>query len=68
MTSTPVGMRPGARASATKVRGATLGDKTTRAHLHLMGICVGPFVREVAGGASATGSGFGGAGCSRRAR
>jgi membrane associated rhomboid family serine protease len=61
MTSTPVGMRcPECARQRVKVRGiAASRDEPVLTYI-LMGICIAAFVGEVAGGASATGSGFGG--------
>jgi membrane associated rhomboid family serine protease len=61
MTSTPVGMRcPECARQRVKVRGiASSRDEPVLTYI-LMGICIAAFVGEVAGGASATGSGFGG--------
>jgi membrane associated rhomboid family serine protease len=61
MTSTPVGMRcPECARQRTKVRTIrSTSDQPTLTYV-LMGICVAVFVGEMAGGASATGSSFGG--------
>jgi membrane associated rhomboid family serine protease len=61
MTSTPVGMRcPECARQKAKVRGiGSTSDEPVLTYI-LIGICVAAFVGEVAGGASATGSGFGG--------
>jgi membrane associated rhomboid family serine protease len=61
MTSTPVGMRcPECARQGTQVRTVrATADQPTLTYI-LIGICVAAFVGEVAGGASATGSGFGG--------
>ena len=61
MTSTPVGMRcPECARQKVKVRGiGSTRDEPVLTYI-LIGICVAVFVGEVAGGASATGSGFGG--------
>jgi membrane associated rhomboid family serine protease len=61
MTSTPVGMRcPECARQRTKVRTMrSTADQPTLTYI-LIGICVVAFIGEVAGGASATGSGFGG--------
>ena len=61
MTSTPVGMRcPECARQKVNVRGiGTTRDEPVLTYV-LIGICVAAFVGEVAGGASATGSGFGG--------
>jgi membrane associated rhomboid family serine protease len=61
MTSTPVGMRcPECARQRTRARriGATSSEPVVT--YVLIGICVAAFIGEVAGGASATGSGFGG--------
>ena len=61
MTSTPVGMRcPECARQRTKVRGMSSVSSEPVLTYVLMGICVVAFIGEVAGGASATGSGFGG--------
>ena len=61
MTSTPVGMRcPECARQRVKVRGiAASRDEPVLTYI-LMGICIAAFVGEVAGGASATGTSFGG--------
>jgi membrane associated rhomboid family serine protease len=61
MTSTPVGMRcPECARQKVNVRGiGSARDEPVVTYI-LIGICVAAFVGEVAGGASATGSGFGG--------
>src|SRR5687768_9344953 len=61
MTSTSVGMRcPECAKQKVKVRGiGSTRDEPVLTYI-LIGICVAVFVGEVAGGASATGSGFGG--------
>ena len=61
MTSTPVGMRcPECARQKVNVRGiGATRDEPVLTYV-LIGICVAAFVGEVAGGASATGSGFGG--------
>ena len=61
MTSTPVGMRcPECARQKVKVSGiGSASDEPVLTYI-LIGICVAAFVGEVAGGASATGSGFGG--------
>jgi membrane associated rhomboid family serine protease len=61
MTSTPVGMRcPECARQKAKGRGiGSTSDEPVLTYV-LIGICVAAFVGEVAGGASATGSGFGG--------
>jgi len=61
MTSTPVGMRcPECARQKVKVSGiGSTRDEPVLTYV-LIGICVAAFVGEVAGGASATGSGFGG--------
>jgi membrane associated rhomboid family serine protease len=61
MTSTPVGMRcPECARQRTKVRGISSTTNDPVLTYILMGICVAVFVGELAGGASATGGGFGG--------
>ncbi len=61
MTSTPVGMRcPECARQRTKVRGAGPATDQPVITFILIGICVAAFVGELAGGASTTGSGFGG--------
>ncbi len=61
MTSTPVGMRcPECARQRTKVRGVSAATDDPVLTYALIGICVVAFVGEIAGGASATGSGFGG--------
>jgi membrane associated rhomboid family serine protease len=63
MTSTPVGMRcpecARQRTRARTMRSAARSGEPVLTYL-LIGICVVAFIGEVAGGASATGSGFGG--------
>jgi membrane associated rhomboid family serine protease len=61
MTTTPVGMRcPECARQRTKVRGMSSATNEPVLTYVLMGICVAAFVGELAGGASATGGGFGG--------
>jgi membrane associated rhomboid family serine protease len=61
MTSTPVGMRcPECARQRVKTRGIGSATNEPMVTYILIGICVAVFVGEVAGGASATGSGFGG--------
>ncbi|MBA3263002.1 MAG: rhomboid family intramembrane serine protease [Thermoleophilaceae bacterium] len=61
MTSTPVGMRcPECARQSTKVRGMRSATNDPVLTYVLIGICVAAFIGEMAGGASATGSGFGG--------
>src|SRR3954466_9194209 len=61
MTSTPVGMRcPECARQRTKARGISSATNEPVLTYVLIGICVAAFVGEVAGGASASGSGFGG--------
>jgi membrane associated rhomboid family serine protease len=60
MTSTPVGMRcPECARQRTRARGISATSSDPVLTYVLIGICVAAFVGEVAGGASATGSGFG---------
>jgi membrane associated rhomboid family serine protease len=61
MTSTPVGMRcPECARQRTRARGIGVTSNEPVVTYVLIGICVAAFIGEVAGGASATGSGFGG--------
>ena len=61
MTSTPVGMRcPECARQRTRVKTVRSGGGEPTLTYILIGICVAAFIGEVAGGASATGSGFGG--------
>jgi membrane associated rhomboid family serine protease len=61
MTSTPVGMRcPECARQRTRARGIGATSSEPVVTYVLIGICVAAFIGEVAGGASATGSGFGG--------
>jgi membrane associated rhomboid family serine protease len=61
MTSTPVGMRcPECARQRTRARGISSATNEPVLTYVLIGICVAAFIGEVAGGASATGSGFGG--------
>jgi membrane associated rhomboid family serine protease len=61
MTSTPVGMRcPECARQRTRARGISSATNEPVLTYILIGICVAAFIGEVAGGASATGSGFGG--------
>jgi membrane associated rhomboid family serine protease len=61
MTSTPVGMRcPECARQRTRARGISSTSEEPLLTYVLIGICVAAFVGEVAGGASATGSSFGG--------
>jgi membrane associated rhomboid family serine protease len=61
MTSTPVGMRcPECARQRTRARGIGATSNEPVVTYVLIGICVAAFIGEVAGGASATGSGFGG--------
>ncbi len=61
MTSTPVGMRcPECARQRTRARGIGVTSSEPVVTYVLIGICVAAFVGELAGGASATGSGFGG--------
>lgn len=61
MTSTPVGMRcPECARQRTRARGISSTSNEPVLTYILIGICVAAFIGEVAGGASATGSGFGG--------
>jgi membrane associated rhomboid family serine protease len=61
MTSTPVGMRcPECARQRTRARGIGATSNDPIVTYVLIGICVAAFVGELAGGASATGSGFGG--------
>jgi membrane associated rhomboid family serine protease len=61
MTSTPVGMRcPECARQRTRARGVGATSNDPIVTYVLIGICVAAFVGELAGGASATGSGFGG--------
>jgi membrane associated rhomboid family serine protease len=61
MTSTPVGMRcPECARQRTRARGISATSDQPVVTYILIGICVAAFVGELAGGASTTGSGFGG--------
>jgi membrane associated rhomboid family serine protease len=61
MTSTPVGMRcPECARQRTKVTHMRSGTGEPVVTYVLIGICVAAFIGEMAGGANATGSGFGG--------
>jgi membrane associated rhomboid family serine protease len=61
MTSTPVGMRcPECARQRTRVRTVRSSSDDPVLTYVLMGICVVAYIGQVAGGASATGSGFGG--------
>ena len=61
MTSTSVGMRcPECARQRTRARGIAATSNDPVVTYVLIGICVAAFVGELAGGASATGSGFGG--------
>jgi len=61
MTSTPVGMRcPECARQRTRARGIGATSDEPLVTYVLIGICVAAFVGELASGASATGSGFGG--------
>ncbi|HEY7598989.1 MAG TPA: rhomboid family intramembrane serine protease [Candidatus Limnocylindrales bacterium] len=61
MTSTPVGMRcPECARQRTRARGIGQTSNDPVVTYVLMGICIAAFVGEIAGGASATGSSFGG--------